>query len=137
MKKKVVTSQDIKVWKDFINNLNSLVDKDSTLFKEKKIGKSVKTIDLHGLSLENANQKVLRFIYNSYENGFKKLKIITGKGQRSKNLKNPYSSRSLGILRNSVPDFIENNPVINKISRIEKAEKKNEGDGAFYIYLKK
>ena len=36
-----------------------------------------------------------------------KLKIITGKGNRSNNIKDPYKSNKLGILKYSVPEFIQ------------------------------
>ena len=137
MKKKiVVTNEDKKVWKNFIDNLNNLPDKDSVKFENDHI-KKTKILDLHGLSLDEANFKVIKFIENSYKNGFKKLKIITGKGKRSNHLKNPYVSETLSILKNSVPEHIKNNSISKKITNIVQADEKNGGEGAFFIYLKK
>ena len=43
----------------------------------------------------------------------------------------------MNILKNSVPDFIKNDKNLSsKIIRISKADKKDGGDGAIYIFLK-
>ena len=44
----------------------------------------IRKLDLHGLSLNQANKIVKKFIIESFEEGYKKLLIITGKGLRSK-----------------------------------------------------
>ena len=135
-KKTVVTNEDKKVWKTFVDNLSNLPDKDLSKFENVLI-KEIQVLDLHGLSLDEANFKVIKFIENSYKNGFRKLKMITGKGKRSKNLENPYVSETLGILKNSVPNHIKNNIISKKIIDIVQADEKNGGEGAFFIYLKK
>ena len=73
-----------------------------------------------------------------FKEGVEKIVVITGKGLRSKTENNPYVSKDLSILKNSVPDYINTNLIIkNKIKSISKAEIKDGGEGAFYIYLKK
>ena len=63
--------------------------------------------------------------------------IITGKGLHSKNDQDPYVSKELGILKNSVPEFIENNKNLMKmVYKIESAKIEDGGDGAMYIFLK-
>ena len=95
-------------------------------------------IDLHGYSLEEANKKIFKFINDCYEKNIKSINIITGKGLRSKNIKDPYSSSDLGMLKNSVPDFIKNNPdLMNKIKSINFDEVASKNKGNFNIYLKK
>ena len=70
--------------------------------------------------------------------GVEKIIIITGKGLRSKAGNNPYVSKDLSILRNSVPDYINANLKIkSKIKYISKAKIKDGGEGALYIFLKK
>ena len=70
--------------------------------------------------------------------GIEKIIIITGKGLRSKTGNNPYVSKDLSILKNSVPNYINNNLKIkSKIKSISKAEIKDGGEGAFYIFLNK
>ena len=93
---------------------------------------------MHGLSLEDANKKVKKFIIKSFEDGYKKLLVITGKGLRSKVHKNPYLSKQMSVLKYSVPEFIKNDEdLCNKMSRISRASLKDGGEGAFYIFFKK
>ena len=97
----------------------------------------MQTIDLHGFSLENANNVIEKFIVQCFEKGVKKIIVITGKGLRSKNSENPYISKDLSILKYSVPDFIRSNHNLMKIiKKVEEASTKDGGQGAFYIYLK-
>ena len=43
----------------------------------------------------------------------------------------------MNILKNSVPEYLKNNIELhNKISDISKANLKDGGEGAFYIFLK-
>ena len=106
--------------------------------RQKKKKFKIKAIDLHGYSIENANKVIEELIINSYEEGFNKLKIVTGKGLHSQNEKNPYVSKDLSILKYSVPDFIKKNKkLINLINEISDAKIEDGGSGAFYIYLKK
>ncbi len=133
---KKITDKDKEDWINFISKDEPLIDKDINQIK-KKIFKSV-SFDLHGYSLEEANDKIRDIIINSYNKNVKKLKIITGKGLHSKNENNPYVSKDLGILRYSVPNFIENQKeLISKIENIEEASVEDGGSGAFYIFLKK
>ena len=98
----------------------------------------VPKLDLHGFSLVEANKIVKKFIIESFENGYKKLLIITGKGLRSKVHKNPYLSEQMNVLKHSVPEFIKNDEdLFEKISRMSTADLKDGGGGAFYIFLRK
>ena len=64
--------------------------------------------------------------------------IVTGKGLHSKNDKDPHVSKDLGILKYSVPDFINNSEeLMELIKEITDANIEDGGSGAFYIYLKK
>ena len=81
----------------------------------------------------------MKYLINeSYQNGVSKLIIVTGKGIHSENEKNPYASKDLGILKYSVPDYINNNAELMKcINEIKEASIEDGGSGAFYILLKK
>ena len=130
---KKLSKKDLKDWKDFIEGNQSVPDKDN--FKNVRKIKNEATIDLHGFSLDQANSKVERFINSCYEKKIEKIKIITGKGLRSKVDQNPYQSKDLGILKYSVPEFIKLNTELMKITKkIENTEDKNTG--SFYLYLK-
>jgi DNA-nicking Smr family endonuclease len=90
------------------------------------------------LSLDEANKKIKILVDKYFVEGVEKIIIITGKGLRSKTIDNPYVSKNLNILKNSVPDYINaNSKIKNKIKSISKAEIKDGGEGAFYIFLKK
>ena len=132
-----ISDKDKKVWKNFISNNEKIPDKDLEIKKEKVNKKIIKKIDLHGFSLENANKVIEEFITQSFEEGVNKIIVITGKGLRSKNDENPYISKNLSILKNSVPEFINSSINLMKIIKnIKKANVEDGGDGAFYIYLK-
>ena len=76
-------------------------------------------------------------VIKSFEEGCKKLIIVTGKGLRSKVYKNPYLSKQMNVLKYSVPEFIKNDKdLLSKIRKISKADLKDGGEGAFYIFLK-
>ena len=135
---KKITPEDIKEWKKFTSSKETAENKDYYLDQKKTSKPKIKKIDLHGLSLNEANKKIEMLVNKCFAEGVEKMIIITGKGTRSKIVNNPYVSRDLSILKNSVPNYINTNSKIkNKIVSISKAEIKDGGDGAFYIFLKK
>ncbi len=136
-KKKFLTDKDKADWLNFTKNLGSVENKDKDLKNPYEVTKKIKQLDLHGCSLSEANNKVKNFINKSYEENIRKLLIVTGKGLRSKVPKDPYRSKDMSILKNSVPYFIKNdNEISRKIIKISKAEQEDGGDGALYILLK-
>ena len=139
MKKKYsVTYKDKKDWIAFTKRLENIHNKDDDFIKQNNRVNKIKRLDLHGLSLNQANIIVKKFIINSFEEGCKKLLIITGKGLRSKVHNNPYLSKQMNVLKYSVPEFIKNDKDLSKkISSISIASLKDGGEGAFYIFLKK
>jgi DNA-nicking Smr family endonuclease len=131
-----ISDKDKKDWEEFLSSNENLPNKD--IRQEKKNRNQSKTFDLHGFSLEEANQQIEKLILNSYENNVSKLIIVTGKGKHSTNEKDPYVSKDLGILKNSVPEFIKNNKELMKvINEIKDANIEDGGSGAFYIFLRK
>ena len=139
MKKKYsATPKDKKDWITFTKHLVNVYDKDAVFLKQNATVNKIGRLDLHGLSLNKANQRVKKFIIQSFEDGYKKLLIITGKGLRSKVHKNPYLSEQMNVLKHSVPEYIKNDEdLFEKISRISTADLKDGGDGAFYVFLKR
>ena len=132
-----ISNKDKKEWQNFVSSKEKLPNKDdSTLNKSLK--KTTKKIDLHGYSLEDANRITEQFIKDSFQKNVYKIIVITGKGLHSKNEKNPYVSEDLSILKYSVPEYIESNPILmKKIINITDANIEDGGSGAFYIFLKK
>ena len=132
-----ISEKDKKDWETFLSNNEKLSNKDSRL-QEKKISLKIRSIDLHGYTLDRANQLIYDFINNCYQDNISKIIVVTGKGLHSQNEKNPYVSKDLSILKYSIPEFIENNiDLMKMIIEIKDAKDKDGGSGAFYIYLKK
>ena len=135
---KKITPEDLKAWEEFTSSKKNIENKDRYLDKDRPSRPKIKKVDLHGFSLDEANQKIDSLIKKYFFESVSKIIVITGKGLRSKIDNNPYVSKDLSILKNSVPDYINNSPSIkNKIKSISKADIEDGGDGAFYIYLKK
>ena len=135
---KKISDKDKKDWQDFISNNDRLSDKDFNLNKNRNEKEIIKTIDLHGFSLENANKVIEEFITKCFESNVSKIVVITGKGLRSKTAKNPYVSKNLSILKHSVPDYIKSRQNLMKvIKKIKEASIDEGGQGAFNIFLKK
>jgi DNA-nicking Smr family endonuclease len=133
---KKISDKDKKDWEKFLKDEEKIPNKDFISSKKIRYEK-IKKIDLHGYSLQEANKSVESFIQKCFDNSVTKIIVITGKGLRSKNKENPYLSKDLSILKYSVPEFIENNSLLNKmIIEITDAKIEDGGSGAFYIYLK-
>ena len=131
-----ISDKDKKDWNKFINSTEKLPNKD---FKyQKKENLKVRSIDLHGYTLDEANKTIEDFINKAFSENINKLIVVTGKGLHSENEKDPYVSKDLGILKYSVPEFITNNKdLMSKINEITDAKIEDGGGGAFYIFLKK
>ena len=131
-----ISDKDKKDWEDFLSKSEKLPNKDFKL-EQKRISK-IKHIDLHGLTLEQANKTIEKFIEDCYQNSVSKIIVVTGKGLHSDVEKDPYVSKDLSILKYSVPEYIENNlELMKKIIEIKDAEIEDGGSGAFYIFLRK
>ena len=131
-----ISDKDKKDWQTFIASKEKILDKD---FKPQiKNHLKVRSIDLHGYTLEQANNAIEKFILKAFEEEVSKLIVVTGKGIHSDVEKDPYVSKDLSILKYSVPEFITNNQSLMKIiNDITDASIEDGGSGAFYIHLKK
>ena len=133
-----LSDKDKRDWQNFTSSEEKVHNKDLSLSQIKIDKDLVKTIDLHGFSLENANKTIDEFINKCFKTNVSKITVITGKGLRSSNINNPYVSKNLSILKNSVPEFIKSNTdLMKKIKNIQKAKAEDGGSGAFNILLKK
>ena len=138
MKKKyVVSSKDKKDWIDFTKQISNISLKEADFLQNNTEINKVRKLDLHGFSLSESNKIVKKFVVESFDQGYKKLLIVTGKGLRSKSYDNPYISEKFSVLRYAVPEFINNDESLNnKVKKISIAGIKNGGEGAIYIFLK-
>ena len=131
-----ISDKDKKDWEDFLLSDETLLNKDDDKIKKSKL--RIKSIDLHGYSLDEANKIVKNFIIESYNKQISKLIVVTGKGLHSNNQSNPYVSKDLSILKYSVPEYIKNTDELMKmIIEIKEASIEDGGAGTFYVYLKK
>ena len=132
---KKLSDKDLKDWNKFIKSKDTINPKDE--FNETSINKNKSTfvIDLHGYGLYQANKFVEKTINQCFEKQFSIIKIITGKGMRSKSAEDPYKSSELSILKHSIPEFINSNAeLMKKIKNIDNTNEKNLG--SFNVYLK-
>tara|TARA_Y100001970_G_scaffold242348_1_gene306691 strand:+ start:6051 stop:6473 length:423 start_codon:yes stop_codon:yes gene_type:complete len=131
-----ISKKDKKDWNKFINSNEKLPNKDLKTLNNRTI--KIKSIDLHGYTLDEANETIEKFIIKAFSENINKLIVVTGKGLHSENEKDPYISKELGILKYSVPEFISNNAsLMSMINEITDAKIEDGGQGAFYIFLKK
>ena len=135
--KKKISDQDKKDWKKFIDSNDKLINKDLNNQNFKKNLKN-KSIDLHGYTLENANKTIRDFINKCFLEEVVSIRVITGKGSRSKNKEDPYLSTDLSILKYSVPNYIKNNyELMKKINKIDFDSVNDISQGSFDILLNK
>ena len=131
-----ISDKDKKDWEKFLSDKSKLPNKDLNISKKNIVKK--KSYDFHGFSLDEANKEIEKIIKSSYEDDVRKIVVVTGKGLHSENEKDPYRSKDLGILKYSLPEYINNNnELMELINEIKVANIKDGGSGAFYIYLKK
>ena len=134
------TEEDLKDWQSFIENINSIEDKDApldNLIKEKNNDRLFDIRkDLHGLKMHEALDVVSNTINDSIERKVRKILFITGKGLHSNKEQDPYASKDLSLLRYAVPEHIENN-FSDHVIKIEQSPIKLGGSGSIIVFLKK
>ena len=136
--KKKISPKDLEVWRKFLSSNKPVENKDIDLEQELEIKTDIKKIDLHGYSLNEANKEIKKKVLSCYKQNINKILVITGKGLRSKNEKNPFVSKDLSLLKYSIPDYLNTDlDLKNIINSMSPANIKEGGEGAFYIYLKK
>jgi DNA-nicking Smr family endonuclease len=136
IKKKVLSKEDIKTWESYLKNPSDIYDKDKNTFTRQD-RKDRFRFDLHGCTLDEANQKVRDIILSCVKNKYREILFITGKGLHSSSDSDTYVSKNLSKLKYSVPEFIKTDYDLNKfIFSISDADKKDGGEGAVLIKLK-
>ena len=93
------------------------------------------TIDLHGLTADQAKIKLITFINHSYSLGKRLIIVITGKGKHRgfDEFQRPIN----GVLRQNLPEWLSGPSVSNKVLQVTQAQPKHGGAGAFYVYLRR
>ena len=121
-KKKIISSEDLNIWKKFIENPRDIYDKEniSGSLKNKRF-----IFDLHGLSLSEANDKVTSIIDHCVENNYNEILLITGKWMFKIN-KDVFVSNNLSRLRYAVPEFISKNNELSKKIKLYQQQRKTK-----------
>ena len=73
-----ISNKDKEAWENFLTSNEKLPNKDLKLNKKKF--QKIKNIDLHGFTLQEANQAIEELVLDSYEKGISKIIVVTGKG---------------------------------------------------------
>ncbi|MGB4107482.1 MAG: Smr/MutS family protein [Alphaproteobacteria bacterium] len=85
------------------------------------------TLDLHGMSQEEAYGALSRFITSNYARGRRCVLIITGKGRQE----------GQGILRARVPEWLGEETLGPLVLRTAQARPGDGGQGAIYVLLRR
>jgi DNA-nicking Smr family endonuclease len=83
-------------------------------------------LDLHGMTQDAAHAALDRFVRQAWRDGLRMLLIITGKG-----------SGGEGVLRRSLPHWLAAGEHAPRVLRLENAQPKHGGGGAFYVLLRR
>ena len=136
IKKKDLNQDNIKTWEEYIKNPSDIYDKDQNVSNSIQRRERYK-FDLHGFTLDEANNKVKELVIFCIEKKYKEILFITGKGNHSTNVSDIYVSKNLGKLKYSVPEFIKSDEELRKhILSIKEADSKDGGEGAILIKLR-
>ncbi len=90
-------------------------------------------IDLHGMTLAEAQPELVRFILNAQIDGNRLVLVITGKGKMT----HDPIPRPIGALRHQVPHWLRLPPLSLAVQQVAEAHLKHGGSGAFYVYLRR
>lgn len=85
-------------------------------------------IDLHGMKQPAAHTALNGFILRSHDLGRRTVLVITGKGR---------IGQGGGVLRNEVPNWLNQDPLREKVLAFFPAQPKDGGSGALYVLLKR
>lgn len=88
-----------------------------------------RTLDLHGLTVDQAHGILLTFVKTAYLRHDRLLLIITGKGTRSQ-------SGQFGALRRAVPMWLHSPNFSGMVHSMKNAPPHYGGEGALFVYLK-
>lgn len=83
-------------------------------------------IDLHGLTQERAKAALEAFLYRAFDDGWRAVLVITGKGVQGD-----------GILKKRVPDWLGEPHLAHVVAGISEAARHHGGAGALYVALKR
>ncbi|MFK7901633.1 MAG: Smr/MutS family protein, partial [Nitratireductor sp.] len=83
-------------------------------------------IDLHGLTQLQAHRTLLNFVEDAYRSSYRIVLVITGKGRITE-----------GILRSSVPQWLQQNDFSTYVSGYKTSHSSHGGEGALYVRIRR
>jgi DNA-nicking Smr family endonuclease len=83
-------------------------------------------LDLHGLDQDRARATLEAFIHRAWDDGYRSVLIITGKGARGE-----------GVLRKLTPEWLAAPSLREIVAGISTAKRRHGGEGALYVALKR
>lgn len=92
-------------------------------------------LDLHGMTLTEAQPELTRFILSSHAQGRRLVLVITGKGKPG-GVDAPLPVRP-GALRHHVPHWLHRPPLAGVVLQVSAAHLRHGGEGAYYVYLRR
>jgi DNA-nicking Smr family endonuclease len=92
-------------------------------------------LDLHGMTAERAHAALTRFILSAHGEGLRLVLVITGKGRDGAG--HVIAPHRHGILRHSLPHWLNAPPLVTRVLEIAPAHQKHGGGGAYYVYLRR
>jgi len=83
-------------------------------------------LDLHGLDQERARAVLERFLAGAFDNGWRAVLVITGKGVQGD-----------GVLKRRTPEWLAAPHLAHIVAGISDAARHHGGEGALYVALKR
>lgn len=120
-----------KDYSDFVLEKNKSLGIDRNSDKLLRTGKYPidKTIDFHGLILDEAFDSLAKEVDYAYNNNLRCLLVITGKGRGTK--------EGRESIKSSIENWLKMDVISGKIIKYTQAIKKHGGEGAIYILIRK
>ena len=104
---------------------HGISDADAKKLETGTVALSART-DLHGLNVNEALRRLKLFIADAKHAGHRRVLVITGKGQGGN-----------GILRQSLPKWLNTPPLSEQVVAFCQAKPKDGGGGAWYLQLRR
>jgi DNA-nicking Smr family endonuclease len=83
-------------------------------------------IDLHGMTQERARAALEAFLFRAFDDGWRAVLVITGKGVQGD-----------GVLRKNVPAWLGAPHLAHVVAGLSEAARHHGGEGALYVALKR
>jgi DNA-nicking Smr family endonuclease len=87
------------------------------------------TIDLHGCTLESAHQQLVQRLCDAWQAHHRCVLVVTGMGRRSPS--------GIGAIKQSLPIWIQESPLADKVLAYCPAQLHHGGAGAVYLLLRR